>query len=203
MFRKTWGPFHVVAGIRHVLAPREVFTPRNGILKCPRAGPTGICNKLLPRVEADSCEGSSNQLGYVNPKDRIDARGTCNLGKVGFPKHLEVGNPRRHLTRYRPLGTVSAELTQFQTIEHGFNRLRPREPSMSTLGAGPYLRVAIGVCCDVSRRVAYSRLGDLVWLVFVGRVSLFASVSFHFSTDFSIIDACTKVVVGRRGEVSP
>ncbi|RRT36999.1 hypothetical protein B296_00047789 [Ensete ventricosum] len=62
---------------------------------------------------------------------------------------------------------------------------------------------AIGVCCDVSRRVAYPRLEDLVWLVFVGGVSLFASVSFHFSTGFSIIDACTKAVVGGRGEVSP
>ncbi|RRT70338.1 hypothetical protein B296_00020613 [Ensete ventricosum] len=56
------------------------------------------------------------------------------------------------------------------------------------------------VCCDVLRRVVYSRSGDFVWLASVGGSSLFASVFFYSSVGSPIIDVYTKVVVegGRR-----
>ncbi|RWV98721.1 hypothetical protein BHE74_00047126 [Ensete ventricosum] len=44
-----------------------------------------------------------------------------------------------------------------------------------------------------------SLIGDLVWLASVGGASLFASASFHSSVGSSVVNACTKVVVGGRG----
>ncbi|RRT70142.1 hypothetical protein B296_00017859 [Ensete ventricosum] len=53
------------------------------------------------------------------------------------------------------------------------------------------------------RDVAYLRSGDLVWLAFVREVSIFASISFYSSIGSAIVDACTKVVVGRRELLQP
>ncbi|RWW00666.1 hypothetical protein BHE74_00056617 [Ensete ventricosum] len=54
------------------------------------------------------------------------------------------------------------------------------------------------VCCDVLWGVAYPRSGDFVWLSSMGGDSLFASVSFHSSTDIPVVDVYTKTVVGGR-----
>ncbi|RRT40354.1 hypothetical protein B296_00036325 [Ensete ventricosum] len=45
--------------------------------------------------------------------------------------------------------------------------------------------------------VAYPWLGDLIRLVSVGGAYLFVSASFHSSTGFLVVDACTKIMVMR------
>ncbi|RWW14530.1 hypothetical protein GW17_00021690 [Ensete ventricosum] len=44
--------------------------------------------------------------------------------------------------------------------------------------------------------VAYPRSGDLVWPASMGGASLFASASFHSSVGSSVVNPCTKAVVG-------
>ncbi|RWW16438.1 hypothetical protein GW17_00019676 [Ensete ventricosum] len=67
-------------------------------------------------------------------------------------------------------------------------------------------RYWIKICCDVrkgGRDVAYLRSGDLVWLAFVNEASIFASTLFYSSIGSATVDACTKVVVGRRELLQP
>ncbi|RZR86600.1 hypothetical protein BHM03_00013831 [Ensete ventricosum] len=52
------------------------------------------------------------------------------------------------------------------------------------------------VCCDVLGGVAFPRLGDLVRLASVGGASFYMSAFFHSSAGSSVVDACTKAVVG-------
>lgn len=99
---KRWGPFHVGAGIRHVLAPREVFTPWNGIHDCHRAGPTGIRKKILPRVWGESWQmlATASWVATANScagnvKARFGSRppGDRNTRSLSTPSVLDLSEP--------------------------------------------------------------------------------------------------------------
>ncbi|RRT58816.1 hypothetical protein B296_00013656 [Ensete ventricosum] len=66
-------------------------------------------------------------------------------------------------------------------------------------GVEKRLLQSLGVCCDVSKGVAYHRSRYLICLVFVGEVSLFMSASFRSSTCSLIVNTCTKAIVERWG----
>ncbi|RZS04683.1 hypothetical protein BHM03_00035053 [Ensete ventricosum] len=122
----------------------------------------------------------------------MDTRGFF-VGTQGMLKLLgmSTGRSGTQMVDCEPFDSSKALENLFETMSLSRARKLLRTWAESPIKGEVYLdQTSMG-----EKSIRGSRSEDLVWLAFVGGVSLFASASFRSLADSPVVDTCTKVVV--------